>query len=53
MTTKKTKLGMRPQRFTLAKGLTRPEAFRRAKNRATRDFRGFAYDPDTGKTELI
>jgi len=40
------------QRFTIAKNLTREEALRRAKRRATRDFRGFTYDPKTGAVVL-
>ncbi len=43
----------KPQKFRIAKNLTREEAFRRAKNRATRDFRGFSYDPKTGNVVLI
>jgi hypothetical protein len=42
-----------PQVFRIAKHLTREEAYRRAKKRATRDFRGFHYDPKTGIAKLI
>jgi len=43
----------RPQVFKIAKGLTRDEAYRRTKKRATRDFRGFSYDAKTGRAVLI
>jgi hypothetical protein len=42
-----------PQVFHLAKGLTQDEAFRAMKQRAKRDFRGFNYNPNTGRGELI
>lgn len=42
-----------PQRFKLAKGLSKDEAYARARKRATRDFRGFTYDPKTGIAQLI
>ncbi len=41
------------QSFKLEKGLDPKEAFRRAKNRATRDFRGFNYNSKTGLAKLI
>lgn len=42
-----------PQVFRLAKGLSKETAFARAKKKATRDFRGFTYDPKTGVAKLI
>lgn len=43
----------KPQTFQLVKGLSKEKAFATAKARATRDFRGFKYDPKTGKATLI
>ncbi len=43
----------RKQLFKLAKNLTQQAAFERAKKKAVRDFRGFNYNPKTGKAELI
>lgn len=40
------------QRFTIGKGYTRERALEVARKRATRDFRGFTYDPKTGKVVL-
>ena len=40
------------QVFMLRKGLPRKEAYAIAKRRATRDFRGFAYTPSTGRAIL-
>lgn len=37
-----------PQEVKLEKGLDYDEAYRRAQNRATRDWRSFTYDPKTG-----
>jgi len=43
---------IKPQTFTLPKNLTRAEAFEKARKKATRDFRGFTYNPKTGKATL-
>jgi hypothetical protein len=43
----------KPQIFQLAKNLTRQEAFIIAKKKATKDFRGFNYNPKTGIARLI
>lgn len=40
------------QRMTLPKGLTPKAAYRAASARAVRDFRGFSYDPKTGRAVL-
>ena len=50
MTTKKK---FTPQRFSIAKGLTREKAIEVAKKRAKRDFRSVQYDPKTGELILI
>jgi hypothetical protein len=50
---KASKRGIRPQTIQLAKHLDPKEARRRASNRATRDWRGFKYDPQTGVATLI
>lgn len=41
------------QSLKLAKGLTRAEAFAKARKKAAQDFRGFTYDTKTGKASLI
>lgn len=41
-----------PQAFVIEKGLTRAEALTVARERATRDFRGFTYNPKTGRVVL-
>lgn len=41
------------QVFMLAKGLTNEEAYRQAKRKAKHDFRGFSYNPKTGRAALI
>jgi hypothetical protein len=41
------------QELKLPKGLTRAEALKLAKRRARADFRGFGYDPKTGKASLL
>jgi hypothetical protein len=45
--------GIRSQTIQLAKHLDPKEARRRASNRATRDWRGFKYNPRTGVATLI
>ena len=42
-----------PQVFKIGKNYTREKAFSVARKRATRDFRGFTYNPKTGRAELI
>ncbi len=37
-----------PQMFSVGKSLTRSEALTKAKKKATRDFRGFFYNPKNG-----
>lgn len=44
---------LKKQGFQLAKGLSKSEAFSRARKQATRDFRGFNYNPKTGRANLI
>lgn len=39
--------------LTLPKGLTRDEAIQKTIKRAGGDFRGFKYDPKTGKTVVV
>jgi hypothetical protein len=41
------------QVIQLATGLDKKTAYERAKKRATRDWRGFSYDPKTGIAKLI
>lgn len=41
-----------PQKFVIGKFYTRDRAFEIARNRATRDFRGFTYNPKTGEVVL-
>jgi len=42
-----------PQVFQIGKNYTREYAFKVARKKATRDFRGFTYNPSTGKATLI
>ncbi len=37
-----------PQMFSVGKSLSRSEALAKAKKKATRDFRGFFYNPKNG-----
>lgn len=44
---------IKPQVFIIKKGLSRDAAYSIVKKKATRDFRGFTYNPDTGEARLI
>lgn len=39
-------------KLMLPKGLTRPEAVKKAVKKIGGDFRGFKYDPKTGRTSV-
>ena len=43
----------KPQVFFIKKGLSRDAAYVIVKKKATRDYRGFTYNPDTGEAKLI
>ena len=49
----KKRKGIRPQVFTIGKGYTRERALEVVRNKKPRDFRGFTYDPKTGKATLV
>jgi hypothetical protein len=50
---RKAKVKFGAQTFKLAKGLDPKEAFKKAKAKATREFRGFNYNSATGIAKLI